>query len=81
LLLVWRYTRGGRHVEPGAVFRHLGALLGRRMALAGRGLVAVLRRAPTQLDAIVHVVRHLEIHDAVDHILQRGVQGELLLRR
>src|SRR5215831_13636088 len=47
-------------VEPGAVFTHLLALRCRRVALAGRGLVALGRRAPTQLDAVVGVVRHLE---------------------
>src|SRR5690348_16994470 len=58
-------------VEPGAVFAHLLALRCRRVALAGRGLVALGRRAPTQLDAVVGVVRHLEIDRTVDHVAQR----------
>src|SRR5947209_8283934 len=52
-------------VEPGAVFAHLLALRCRRVALAGRGLVALGRRAPTQLDAVVGVVRHLEVYRTV----------------
>src|SRR6266478_5395782 len=44
-------------VEPGAGFTHLLALRRRRVALSGRGLVALGRRAPTQLDAVVGVVR------------------------
>lgn len=55
--------------KPGAVIRHLGALHGRRVPFARRRLVALVRRAPAQLDAIVHVVRHLELAPAVDHIL------------
>src|SRR6266702_8363528 len=58
-------------VEPRAVFAHLLALRCRRVALAGRGLVALGRRAPTQLDAVVGVVRHLEIDRTVDHVAQR----------
>src|SRR6516165_2375222 len=58
-------------VEPGAVFAHLLALRCRRVALAGRSLVALGRRAPTQLDAVVGVVRHLEIDRTVDHVAQR----------
>src|SRR5499433_3426276 len=57
-------------VEPGAVFAHLLALRRRRVALAGRGLVALGRRAPTQLDAVVGVVRHLEVDRTVDHVAQ-----------
>ena len=55
-------------VEPGAVFTHVLALRRRRVALAGRGLVALARRAPTQLDAVVGVVRHLESHRTIDHV-------------
>src|SRR6266568_203729 len=58
-------------VEPGAVFAHLLALRCRRVALAGRSLIALRRRAPTQLDAVVGVVRHLEIDRTVDHVAQR----------
>src|SRR4051812_37229116 len=58
-------------VEPGAVFAHLLALGCWRVALAGRGLVALGRRAPTQLDAVVGVVRHLEVDRTVDHVAQR----------
>src|SRR4051812_9226305 len=58
-------------VEPGAVFAHLLALRCRRVTLAGRGLVALGRRAPTQLDAVVGVVRHLEVYRTVDHVAQR----------
>src|SRR6516165_4816810 len=58
-------------VEPGAVFAHPLALRCRRVALAGRSLVALRRRAPTQLDAVVGVVCHLEIDRTVDHIAQR----------
>src|SRR5215510_10328813 len=57
-------------VEPGAVFTHLLALRRRRVALAGRGLVALGRRAPAQLDAVVRVVRHLESHRTVDYVTQ-----------
>src|SRR5258708_20927010 len=57
-------------VEPGAVFTHLLALRRRRVALAGRGLVALGRRAPTQFDAVVGVVRHLESYRTVDHVAQ-----------
>ena len=35
------------------------------------GLVALVRRAPAQLDAVVDVVGHLEQRDAVDHVLER----------
>src|SRR6185295_1463919 len=56
-------------MEPGAVLRHLGALCPRRAALAGRGLLALLRRAPAQLDAVVQVVGHFEPGHAVDHVL------------
>src|SRR6266699_3164049 len=52
-------------VEPGAVFAHLLALRCRRVALAVRSLVALGRRAPTQLDAVVGVVRHLEVYRTV----------------
>ncbi len=55
-------------VEPDAVFAHLLALRCRRVALAGRGLVALGRRAPTQLDAVVGVVRHLEVYRTVNHV-------------
>src|SRR5260370_40421468 len=58
-------------VEPGAVFAHLLALRCRRVALAGRGLVALGRRAPTQFEAVVGVVRHLESDRTVDHVAQR----------
>src|SRR3954470_7072883 len=58
-------------VEPGAVFAHLLALRCRRVTLAGRGLVALGRRAPTQLDAVVGIVRHLEVYRTIDHVAQR----------
>src|SRR5262245_17071033 len=58
-------------VEQGAIFAHPLALRCRRVALAGRSLVALRRRAPTQLDAVVGVVCHLEIDRTVDHIAQR----------
>ena len=57
--------------EPVAVVRHLGALRGRRMPLAGRGLVAAVRRTPAQLDAVVGVIGHFEIAGAVDHVFER----------
>jgi len=56
-------------VEPGAVFAHLLALRCRRVAFAGRSLVALRRRAPTQLDAVVGVVRHVEIDRTVDQAI------------
>src|SRR5262245_9818553 len=52
--------------EPGAVVRHLRALRRRRVALARRGLGALVGRTPAQLDAVVQVVRHLEIRRALD---------------
>src|SRR5262249_31684875 len=57
--------------EPAAVPRHLGPLRRRRVPLARRRLGALLRRAPPQLDAVVQVVRHLEIRRAVEHVLER----------
>src|SRR6516225_8658473 len=80
-LKAWPSGRSGTHhsrprwpaplMEPGAVFAHLLALRRRRVALAGRSLVALGRRAPTQLDAVVGVVRHLEVDRTVDHVAQR----------
>src|SRR5580693_6427899 len=76
--VIMRATRGrGSGVrpvplaEPGAVVRHLGALCRRRVALAGRRLVALVGGAPAQLDAVVEVIAHFEIGGAVDHVLQR----------
>src|ERR1700761_4067446 len=51
--------------EPGAVVRHPGALGLRRTAPAGRGLLAVLGRAPPQLHAVIRIVGHLEIDRAI----------------
>ncbi len=62
-------------IEPRAVLRHLRALRPRCIPLARRRLLALLRRAPAQLDAVVHVVGHLEIRRAVDHILDRERPG------
>src|SRR5262245_34945424 len=56
--------------EPGAVLRHAAALGLGRAALAGRGLIAPLGRAPPELGAVVDVVGHLERAGAVDHVLQ-----------
>src|SRR5215471_18856301 len=57
--------------EPGAVVRHLRALRRRRMALAGRALLAVVRRRPAQLDAVVGVIGHLELDGPANHVLDR----------
>src|SRR5262245_37637035 len=58
-------------VKPRAVLGHLRALRLRRTPLARRRFLAAARRAPPQLDAVVHVVRHLEIRRAVDHVFER----------
>src|SRR6266545_7733893 len=66
-----RARRPAPLVEPGAVLRHLRALRPWRTPLAGRRLFALGWRAPSQLDAVVQIVRHLEIHPAVDHVFDR----------
>src|SRR5438046_10690035 len=63
-------------VEPGAVFAHFRALCGGRVPLAGRRLVAPLRRAPAQLDAVVEIIGHLERRLPGDHILERKRRSE-----
>ena len=45
------------------------------MPLAGCGLLAFLRRAPAQFDAVVEVVGHLEIARTVEHVLERERPG------
>src|SRR3954454_18928002 len=62
-------------VEPGAVVGHLRALRRRGTPLTGRCLVALLRRAPPQLDAVVQIIRHLQRCRAVDHVLERERPG------
>src|SRR5215468_4250936 len=57
--------------KPGAVCCHLRALRRGRMPLASRSLVALFRRTPPQLDAVVRVVAHFEIPYAVEHVLER----------
>src|SRR5262245_21462016 len=73
--------RAAALVEPGAVFRHLRALPRRREPLAGRGLLALVWRAPAQLDAVVEVVRHLERLSAVHHVLDRERPGRAVAAR
>src|SRR5438270_9523676 len=58
-------------VEPGAVLRHFGALPRWRTPPAGRRFLALLRRTPAQLDAVVGVIGHLERYGAVHHVLER----------
>src|SRR5215469_14955590 len=67
--------------EPGAVIRHLRALRRRRVPLARRRLGAVVGCAPAQLDAVVQVVRHLEIRGAVEHVLERQRPGGAIAAR
>ena len=62
-------------VEPGAVVGHLRALRRRGTPLARRCLVALVRRAPPQLDAVVQIVRHLQSCRTVDHVLERERPG------
>src|SRR5262245_25361327 len=58
-------------VEPRAVLGHFRALPRRRTSLARRRLFALLGGAPSQLNAVVEVVCHLEFFRAVGDILQR----------
>src|SRR6516164_1164743 len=67
--------------EPGAVLRHLPALRRRRAPLARRRLGALVGCAPAQLDAVVQVVRHLEIRGAVEHVLERERPGGAISAR
>src|SRR5262245_1547779 len=68
-------------MKPGAVLRHLRALPGRRMPLARRSLLALVWRAPAQLDAVVKVVRHLQLRRAVDHVLEGERPGGAVAAR
>src|SRR5215469_9585345 len=67
--------------EPGAVLRHLRALRRRGAPLARRRLGALVGCAPAQLDAVVQVVRHLEIRGAVEHVLERERPGGAIATR
>ena len=78
--LIARRGAAGALVEPGAVFRHLRALRPRRMPLARRCLGTVVRPTPPQLDAVVHVVSHLDIRDAVARVFE-GLSAAKMTRR
>src|SRR5258705_826682 len=59
-------------VEPSAILRrHLRALRLRRMPLTRRCLLAVLRRGPPHLDAVVRAIGHFEECCPVDDLLER----------
>src|ERR1700720_4412570 len=59
-------------VEPGAILRrHLRAVRLRRMPLTRGCLLAVFRRAPPHLDAVVRVIGHFEVCCPVDDLLER----------
>src|SRR4051794_30198559 len=59
-------------VEPGTVLRrHLRALRLRRMPLTRGCLLAVFRRAPPHLHAVVRVIGHFEVCCPVDDLLER----------
>src|SRR5215471_2094677 len=58
--------------EPVAVVRrHLGALRLRRMPLASRCLLAVVRRGPPYLGAVVRIVGHLVVYSPIKDLLER----------
>jgi hypothetical protein len=67
-------------VEPGAVFAHLLALRCRRVALAGRGLVALGRRASTQFDAVVGVYAISRSTAHMLHSLEHDEQADVYAR-
>src|SRR6516162_5217725 len=69
----WRFPSSMRPVplaKPGAVCCHLRALRRGRMPFASRSLVALFRRTPPQLDAVVRVVGNFQIPYAVEHVFQ-----------
>src|SRR5215472_14157469 len=57
-------------VEPSAVLLHFRALRRGSVALASRGFITLVRRAPSELDTVVRVVRHLEIGHPVEDVFE-----------
>src|SRR3984893_17817120 len=64
--------RPSASVAPGTKCGTLSSLRAAPPAHTARGLFAVRRRAPSQLDAVVRVVCHFERRCAVDDVFERA---------